>query len=129
MANLYDEFAPLYHLFFEDWDASVRRQGQQLSSILRSEWPYHESVLDVSCGIGTQAIALAMQGYRVRGSDIANQAIERAKVEAVARGQSIDFSTCDMRTAHAHHGTGYDLVISCDNSVPHLLSDASKATN
>lgn len=123
MSDFYDELAPLYHLLFEDWDASIRRQGQQLSAILRDEWPSYASVLDVSCGIGTQAIALAMQGYRVRGSDISRQAVERAKAEAVGRGQSVEFSACDMRNAHAHHGTGYDLVISCDNSVPHLLSD------
>src|SRR5262245_11785127 len=123
MADFYDELAPLYHLLFEDWDASVRRQGQQLAAIARHEWPSHESVLDVSCGIGTQAIALALQGYRVRGSDISSQAIARARVEAAARGQSIEFSLCDMRHAHACHGSGYDLVISCDNSVPHLLGD------
>jgi SAM-dependent methyltransferase len=123
MTDFYDELAPLYHLFFEDWNASIRRQGQQLSGILRREWPDCHSVLDVSCGIGTQAIALAIQGYRVRGSDISKQAVERAKAEAVVRGQSIEFSICDMRKAHAHHGTGSDLVISCDNSVPHLLSD------
>lgn len=29
-----------------------------------------------------------------------------------------------MRNAHACHGGGFDLVISCDNSVPHLLDDA-----
>ncbi len=123
MADFYDELAPLYHLLFKDWDASIRQQGQRLSAILRREWPDHESVLDLSCGIGTQAIALAMQGYRVRGSDISKQAVERAKAEAIARGLPIEFSISDMRTAHAHHGTGYDLVISCDNSVPHLLSD------
>ena len=123
MDDFYDELAPLYHLLFEDWDASIRWQGQRLSAILRSEWPDHQSVLDVSCGIGTQAIALATQGYRVRGSDISQQAVERAKAEAIARGQSIEFSICDMRTAHTHHATGHDLVISCDNSVPHLLSD------
>ncbi len=124
MHDFYDELTPHYHLLFEDWDASIRRQGQLLSTILRREWPNHVSVVDVSCGIGTQAIALAQQGYQVRGSDISGQAIRRAQAEAVARGQSIDFSVCDMRAAHAHHGTGCDLVICCDNSVPHLLSDA-----
>ena len=29
----------------------------------------------------------------------------------------------DMRRAHAHHGTRFDVVISCDNSLPHLLND------
>ena len=30
MANFYDEFAPLYQLIFQDWDASMARQGEQL---------------------------------------------------------------------------------------------------
>jgi 2-polyprenyl-3-methyl-5-hydroxy-6-metoxy-1,4-benzoquinol methylase len=124
MTEFYDELAPLYHLISEDWDASIRQQGQRLSAILRTQWPDHESVLDVSCGIGTQAIALAMHGYRVRGSVLSAEAITRANVEATARGQTIEFSIYDMREARMHHGTGYDLVISCDNSVPHLLSDA-----
>jgi hypothetical protein len=29
-----------------------------------------------------------------------------------------------MRGAFAQHGGGFDLVVSCDNSIPHLLSDA-----
>jgi len=122
MADFYDELAPLYHLVFEDWDASIRRQGHQLSAIIRSEWPTHQTVLDVSCGIGTQAIALAMNGFRVTGSDLSPKAIERARVEAVSRGQSIQFSVSDMREANLHHGTGFDLVVSCDNSIPHLLT-------
>jgi hypothetical protein len=28
-----------------------------------------------------------------------------------------------MRQAHHHHGSGFDVVISCDNSLPHLLTD------
>lgn len=124
MTAFYDELAPLYHLIFEDWDASIRQQGQRLSAILGTHWPDCKSVLDVSCGIGTQAIALAMCGYRVCGSDLSAEAINRATAEAAARGQTIQFSVCDMREAHRHHGTGYDLVISCDNSVPHLLNDA-----
>jgi hypothetical protein len=27
-----------------------------------------------------------------------------------------------MRQAHGHHGSGYDVVVSCDNSLPHLLT-------
>jgi hypothetical protein len=28
-----------------------------------------------------------------------------------------------MRVVHDHHGRDFDLVISCDNAIPHLLSD------
>ena len=30
---------------------------------------------------------------------------------------------CDILDAARHHGSGFDLAISCDNSIPHLLSD------
>jgi SAM-dependent methyltransferase len=124
MADFYDDLAPLYHLIFADWDTSIRRQGQQLADVIRSCWPQCRSVLDVSCGIGTQAIALAMNGFDLRGSDLSAKAIERARSEAARRGRTIDFSVCDMRQAFAHHGGGFDLVISCDNSLPHLLDEA-----
>jgi len=123
MAYFYDELAPLYHLIFKDWNSSVERQGEQLSAIIRNEWPESHTVLDVSCGIGTQAIGLSKNGYRVTGSDLSERAIERAINEASQRGQVIAFSVCDMRAAHAHHGSGFDIVISCDNSLPHLLTD------
>ncbi len=121
--DFYDRLAPLYHLIFPDWDASVRRQGEQLHGVIQTEWPGCRSVLDVSCGIGTQALGLAAQGYAVAGSDLSAREVERAQREAQSRGLAIPFTVADMRVAHAVHGTGHDLVISCDNSVPHLLTD------
>ncbi len=123
MAEFYDELAPFFHLIFADWDSSMRRQGECLEILIRSRWPQAHAVLDVSCGIGTQSIALASRGFQVTGSDLSASAVERAGREARNRGQNIAFSVCDMRQAHLHHGGGFDLVISCDNSVPHLLTD------
>jgi len=122
--DFYDELAPLYHLIFANWSDSIQRQGEQLDRVVQSEWPGHRTVLDVSCGIGTQTLALAGRGYTVVGSDLSAEAIERARREAALRGLAVEFTVGDMRTAHQAHGTGYDLVISCDNSVPHLLTDA-----
>jgi len=123
MPDFYDEFAPLYHLIFQDWDASIERQGRQLAGLIHSSWPGHRTVLDVSCGIGTQALALAMNGFEVRGSDVSVGAVERARDEARRRGLDIAFSVCDMREAYDHHGGGFDVVVSGDNSIPHLLTD------
>ncbi|MFK7844375.1 MAG: class I SAM-dependent methyltransferase [Rhodothermales bacterium] len=123
MDKFYNQLAPFYHLIFQDWDRSIQRQGEQLSTLIETEWPGSKNVLDVSCGIGTQAIALALQGYSVAGSDLSINAINRAKEEAANRGVDIAFSVCDMRDVHAHHGTGFDVVLSADNSIPHLLSD------
>ncbi len=124
-ADFYDTLAPFYHLIFQDWDASIRRQGAALDSIVRSAGgPRLRTVLDASCGIGTQSLGLAELGYEVTGSDLSPAAVERARREASRRGLSIPFSVSDMRLVHAHHQRAFDVVLSCDNSVPHLLSDA-----
>jgi SAM-dependent methyltransferase len=80
-------------------------------------------VLDVACGVGTQSLGLAAQGYNVTGSDISPKAIERARSEAARRSLSIAFSVADMRAAHAHHAREFDVVLCADNSLPHLLSN------
>jgi SAM-dependent methyltransferase len=123
MTDFYDDLAPLYHLMFQDWNASVLRQGEQLAALAQREWPGKRSLLDVTCGIGTQAIGLALQGFDVTASDLSAGGIERARHEAGSRGLTIPFSVCDVRQAHAHHGGGFDLVVSCDNALPHLLTD------
>lgn len=84
MPDFYDELAPLYHLVFDNWDASMLRQGQQLSALIESEWQGRRKILDVTCGIGTQAIGLALRGYGVTASDLSSGEIERAGMKRAA---------------------------------------------
>ena len=122
MDDFYDRLAQLYDLIFVDWDATMEQQAGHLAATIRELWGADvRTVLDVACGIGTQSIGLAKKGFAVTASDLSARAVERAKVEARQRGVQIDFSVCDMRTAHDHHGRQFDLVISCDNAMPHLL--------
>jgi SAM-dependent methyltransferase len=124
MSDFYDRMAGLYHLIFADWDASIERQAEQLGGIIRDRWGAGaRTVLDVSCGIGTQSIGLAKRGFDVTGSDLSRAAIARAEAEARRRGLAIDFSVCDMKAASAHHHRQFDVVISADNSITHLLDD------
>ncbi|MBI9091641.1 MAG: class I SAM-dependent methyltransferase [Desulfobacterium sp.] len=94
-----------------------------LDSVIRERWVDALSVLDVSCGIGTQALGLSGLGYHVTASDLSPEEVERAKQEADKRNLSVTFSVADMRQVFSHHACQFDIVISCDNSVPHLLSD------
>jgi SAM-dependent methyltransferase len=121
-ADFYDQLAPYYHLLFEDWQASIDRQGNWLDAFIRAEWPSTRTVLDAAAGIGTQSLGLAARGYRVTASDISSRAVDRARKEAEVRGLEITAVTADLRALSETHGE-FDLVIACDNSLPHLLSD------
>lgn len=121
--QFYAGLAPLYHLIYPDWNRSMVHQANMLDSVIHEYWGDATSILDVSCGIGTQSLGLSGLGYRVTASDLSIEEVERAKQEAAIRNLSIEFSVADMRYAFNHHTQQFDVVISCDNSVPHLLSD------
>ena len=121
----YDTLSPYYHLIFPDWEASMARQSDALDAIIRSKGgPHLKSVLDAACGIGTQSLGLAKLGYRVTASDLSPSAVARAQREAALRALPVQFTVADMRHAYAHHQSEFDVVIACDNAIPHLLSDA-----
>jgi 2-polyprenyl-3-methyl-5-hydroxy-6-metoxy-1,4-benzoquinol methylase len=122
--KFYEALAPHYHLIFKDWDASMRRQGRQLKQLIRREAPKARLLLDRACGIGTQALPLAKLGFEVRGEDISPKAIQRARREAKSRGLTAKFAVADMRRAPNAQRGAYDVVIACDNAIPHLLDDA-----
>jgi SAM-dependent methyltransferase len=122
-APFYDALAPYYHLIFEDWQASIERQGAALDRVIKAFDPDAVSLLDIACGIGTQSLGLAALGYGVTASDIAPDAIARARREAADRNVSINFSVADMRNAYEHHAHTFDVVLCADNALPHLLTD------
>ena len=124
-ADFYDQMTPFYHLLYaKDLDAAMKYQSRVLDTIIQRHWGAEvQSVLDVSCGIGTQSLGLAQRGYRITASDLSAKAVARAKEEAALRGLTIDFSVADMRQAYDHHRRQFDIVLSADNAVPHLLSD------
>jgi glycine/sarcosine N-methyltransferase len=80
-------------------------------------------VLDCSAGIGTQAIGLALRGYEVHATDVSGKAIERARQEAARFGVSMTFGVADFRSLGEQVKGEFDVVISCDNSLPHMPSD------
>lgn len=119
----HDVLAPWYHLVYEDWEASIRRQGRALASLLASEWgSAAHRVLDAAVGIGTQALGLADLSFRVTGSDISFAAVQRAGEEAGRRGLRLDLVVGDVRALPVGSAT-FDVVLACDNALPHLLSE------
>jgi len=129
VADFYDQLSPFYHLIYPDWAASITWQAAALDSVIRELWAGRvHTILDAACGIGTQTIGLAELGYAVSGSDVSPTPLERARRTAAERGLSIAFSCADVRSLSAHHATPFDLIVACDNALPHLLTDAEIAT-
>jgi glycine/sarcosine N-methyltransferase len=123
--GFYEDLAADYHLMFQDWWASATWQGEVLTDLLhRAGVDPPASVYDCTCGIGTQALPLAAHGFRVTGSDLSAAAVERARAEAQARGIDVRLDVADIRDLPPGR---YDAVVSFDNSLPHLLTDADLA--
>jgi hypothetical protein len=114
----YDELAPLYHLIFENWEASVAWQGTAVASLIAEHWGAGaRTVLDASVGIGTQALGLLARGFRVTGSDLSRAAVERARREAAGRHLSLPCVVADFRALPLSEAS-VDVVIVCDNALP-----------
>lgn len=124
VAHFYDELADAYHLIYPDWDASLRRQGVALGSVIDRDGA---EVLDCSCGIGTQAVGLALRGYRVTGTDLSPRAAARAAREAADRGVPLRTAAADMRQL-PFTDRRFDVVVCADNSLPHLLTEQDVRT-
>jgi glycine/sarcosine N-methyltransferase len=125
--DFYDGLAAEYHLVYGDhWDDAVARQGEVLDGLVREALGGPVDVLDCSCGIGTQAIGLALRGHRVVGTDISERSLKRARAEAARLGAEASFSVADFRDLDGVDGP-FDVVLSCDNALPHLLDEAELA--
>jgi SAM-dependent methyltransferase len=123
--SFYDTLAPHYHLLYADWERSVSEQGKALSSLLQELGVgLTDPVHDAACGIGTQTIGLAQLGHNVSASDISPGAVERLMAELRARGLSVPSQVDDFRLLQGIASGTLAAVLACDNSVPHLLSDA-----
>jgi len=122
--KFYDELSTDYHLIFDNWDNAIKRHSKILDTIIQ-EYSKNDTktLLDCSCGIGTQAIGLAKLWYNVHATDLSPKAIERAQFEANKRNASVSFGVADFKELENQVEGVFDIVISCDNSLPHLLTD------
>jgi 2-polyprenyl-3-methyl-5-hydroxy-6-metoxy-1,4-benzoquinol methylase len=123
--DFYEGLAEEYHLLFADWAQSVERQGAVLDALLRrSGAPPPRRVLDCACGIGTQALGLAGRGFNVHATDLSPAAVARTEREARSLNLSLTTGIADMRSLQTQVPGTFHVVLSLDNAMPHLLTDA-----
>jgi glycine/sarcosine N-methyltransferase len=129
VADFYDQLAPHYSLMFADWTKSINYQAEVLDRLITScgvsmdpkgsEGP---ALLDCACGVGTQDIGLALRGYSVHATDVSRQAVRQAKTAAKQLNSSLTFGVADFRSLETQVPGLFDIVLCCDNALPHLLT-------
>jgi SAM-dependent methyltransferase len=123
--QFYDDLAAHYTDIFADWSTSVPRQAEILDRLIQAQGDTPPlRLLDCTCGVGTQAIGLALRGYMVQATDLSPASIEQARQYASQFGIHIDFGVADVRQLAAQVSGEFDVVISFDNALPHLIDDA-----
>ncbi len=126
VTEYYDNLSPEYRDNMGwNWEKTMREEGSTLSRFLESQIarPGPWDLLDCSCGIGTQAIGLALQGHRVHATDLSPISIENAQQEASRLGVTMTSSVADYRKLEDSVVDMYDVVLTCDNSIAHCLTD------
>ena len=114
-----DRFEHAYTTGTPPWEIG-RAQPEILA--LEEAGAFEDPVLDVGCGTGENAIALADRGHEVWGIDAAPTAIDRARAKAGDRGielrvhDALDLGSLGMRFATAF-----------DSGVFHTFDDADRA--
>jgi glycine/sarcosine N-methyltransferase len=121
----------MYDAFSTDYDRFVDWSGR-----LAAEMPFIERelqavnarrVLDVACGTGMHAIALARRGYQAVGTDLSAGMIERARTNAAKAEVDVRFEVAGFGELGTRVGAGFDAVLCLGNSLPHLLAPADLA--
>ncbi len=81
-----------------------------------------KTVLDLGCGTGDAAVALALQGYQVTAIDRSEPMLAQAQLHGELQHATVDWQQADLTTWQA--ATKYDLIISLFDTLNYILEPA-----
>lgn len=116
----YNRLADLYDGMTQ-FDARIDAQRALLSELLIRH-PARRAV-DMGCGTGVHAVALAQLGLDVTGVDVSAGMLEKAHAHADETGVTVEFVQGDFLAAIPRPPA--DLILCLGNSIPHLDSRAA----
>jgi hypothetical protein len=113
-----DYYARLNHYILGPFAENEQEEKQN-----REEWAAQlkeimgeaggRSVLDCSCGWGTQTIPLARLGWKVTATDISESSLNYAQGLAEQESLKVDFKVCDLRNLGELFDRQFDWAVTC----------------
>jgi glycine/sarcosine N-methyltransferase len=94
-----------------------------VTDFLASGLPPGARVLDLACGTGTYAAALAARGFSVMGLDLSEDLVAIGR----SRGRAAPLAVADMRSFRSTAPGPFERICCIGNSLPHLRDEAEVA--
>ena len=124
--TFYDNLASQYDKLFLDWQVTIQEQAVILDRLfVDNGFDKSAHILDCACGIGTQAIGLALQGYNTTASDISDGELSEARERAAKNNVQLQFVNADFCALSETFSEQFDIVICMDNALPHMLTKSA----
>ncbi|MFC7142333.1 class I SAM-dependent methyltransferase [Halosimplex aquaticum] len=126
--SVYRENPGVFRRHLEDRLADATEESEDLLALLADHGVEPTTGLDVACGIGRHAVELADRGVSVRGLDISEAYLDRARERAADRGvaEAATFERGDMRDLRDRDGT-YDVVYNLWTSFGYYDDETNRA--
>lgn len=121
---MYNKFADTYDLFV-NWEERLQFEIPFIEEILmeHSKKTKISKIVDVACGTGMHAIALAKLGYEVFGTDIVPEMVLKARNNVKAAGVNVEISAVGFgHLSKFLTSKKPDALLCLGNSLPHVLS-------
>ncbi len=128
MNSPFDAYSRFYDLLYADKDYAG--EAAYLAGHLRRRAPQALRILDLGCGTGAHAVALARLGYVVHGIDLSDSMLAKAQVRRAALpadlAARLSFAAGDARSVRvpAADGAGFDAVVSLFHVMSYQASNA-----
>lgn len=116
--STFDVYAAYYDLFYED--KLYEDEAAFVARLIHEHAPRAGTILELGCGTGRHALALARQGFGLTGIDLSPGMIDRAKARLrdarLPPGSRVSFGVGDARTAR------FDQTFDAVASLFHVMS-------
>jgi SAM-dependent methyltransferase len=108
-------YAVAYAIGATPWERAGEAGRDQLDRLVETEEALRggpATALDLGCGSGAHAVALAERGWQVTGVDQIGKALARARTRSDEHGTSVTFVKADVTRLDPNAvGAGYDLLL------------------